>query len=299
MDMNMINYSIIIPHKNIPDLLQRCLNSIPRRTDIQIIVVDDNSDPKKVDFEHFPGVGEKCVEVYFTKEGKGAGYARNMGLKYAKGKWLLFADADDYFVDDLLPFFDEYVYSVLDIVFFDVESRDNITNELTNESRNISEALHICDFKEKTSLVNLVFNNEVPWGKIIKNNLVKQYGILFDEVLASNDTMFMLKSLYYATAIGFFDKILYCWSTRQNSLVHSLSKDIIMSRYEVCLRRNCFCIDKGYKIYSRSIANWLLQIANFGIISLYEAFVLCYKYRINPFIKCQNWLRYIRAYMCI
>ena len=86
----MINYSIIIPHKNIPDLLQRCLNSIPRRTDIQIIVVDDNSDPKKVDFEHFPGVGEKCVEVYFTKEGKGAGYARNMGLKYAKGKWLLF-----------------------------------------------------------------------------------------------------------------------------------------------------------------------------------------------------------------
>ncbi|KAA6318757.1 hypothetical protein EZS27_031273 [termite gut metagenome] len=26
-----INYSIIIPHKNIPDLLRRCLNSIPRR----------------------------------------------------------------------------------------------------------------------------------------------------------------------------------------------------------------------------------------------------------------------------
>lgn len=55
------------------------MNSIPRRTDIQIIVVDDNNDPKKVDFEHFPGVGEKCVKVYFTKEGKGAGYARNMG----------------------------------------------------------------------------------------------------------------------------------------------------------------------------------------------------------------------------
>jgi hypothetical protein len=26
-----INYSIIIPHKNIPALLQQCLNSIPRR----------------------------------------------------------------------------------------------------------------------------------------------------------------------------------------------------------------------------------------------------------------------------
>ena len=38
----MINYSIIIPHKNIPDLLQRCLDSIPRREDVQIID-DDNS----------------------------------------------------------------------------------------------------------------------------------------------------------------------------------------------------------------------------------------------------------------
>ena len=49
-----INYSIIIPHRNIPLLLRRCLDSIPRRMDIQIIVVDDNSDPGQVDFEHFP-----------------------------------------------------------------------------------------------------------------------------------------------------------------------------------------------------------------------------------------------------
>ena len=40
------NISIIIPHKNIPKLLERCLNSIPEREDIQIIIVDDNSDEK-------------------------------------------------------------------------------------------------------------------------------------------------------------------------------------------------------------------------------------------------------------
>jgi len=36
-------FSIIIPHKNIPDLLMRCLKSIPVSEDIQLIVVDDNS----------------------------------------------------------------------------------------------------------------------------------------------------------------------------------------------------------------------------------------------------------------
>lgn len=35
-------FSIIIPHKDIPDLLMRCLRSIPVSGDIQVIVVDDN-----------------------------------------------------------------------------------------------------------------------------------------------------------------------------------------------------------------------------------------------------------------
>ena len=49
------NYSIIIPHKNIPQLLKRCLDSIPQRDDVQIIVVDDNSSSDIVDFANFPG----------------------------------------------------------------------------------------------------------------------------------------------------------------------------------------------------------------------------------------------------
>lgn len=91
-----IVYSVIIPHKDIPCLLQRCLDSIPPRDDVQIIVVDDNSSPDIVDFAHFPGRDRTDVEILFTKEGGGAGYARNCGLAGAKGKWLVFADADDF-----------------------------------------------------------------------------------------------------------------------------------------------------------------------------------------------------------
>ena len=68
-------YTIIIPHKNAPLLLQRCLDSIPFRDDIQIIVVDDDSSSDVVDFMDFPGSSREDVEIIFTKEGKGAGYA--------------------------------------------------------------------------------------------------------------------------------------------------------------------------------------------------------------------------------
>ena len=57
----MTDYSIIIPSKNLPDLLQRALDSIPRRDDIQVIVVDDASDPGLVDFDAYPGLGDPRV----------------------------------------------------------------------------------------------------------------------------------------------------------------------------------------------------------------------------------------------
>ena len=102
-------FSIIIPHKNIPSLLQRCLDSIPMRDDLQIIIVDDNSDPKKVDFGNFPGLNDARCHVIFTKEGKGAGYARNIALNIAASKWVLFADADDFYSTDILnEFLDKY-----------------------------------------------------------------------------------------------------------------------------------------------------------------------------------------------
>ena len=47
-------FSIIIPHKDIPDLLMRCLRSIPVSEDIQVIVVDDNSADADTYLKRYP-----------------------------------------------------------------------------------------------------------------------------------------------------------------------------------------------------------------------------------------------------
>ena len=84
--MDNFKYSIIIPHKNNPDLLTRCLASIPQRDDLQIVVVDDNSDPSIVDFDNFPIKNDEKNIVVFDKSGKGAGRARNIGVEKASGE---------------------------------------------------------------------------------------------------------------------------------------------------------------------------------------------------------------------
>ena len=102
--------TVIIPHYNIPNLLVRCLNSIPDEERIQVIVVDNNSSPSKVNFENFPGIDRKHTEVVFDKEGNGAGHARNVALEKIASKWIVFADADDFFnpgaFDELLKYSD-------------------------------------------------------------------------------------------------------------------------------------------------------------------------------------------------
>ena len=77
-------YSFVIPHKNLPLLLKRCLSSIPQRNDVQIIVVDDAS-------EDVPALQEVVrefdqVELVLNEEARGAGYARNVGLKKLDGR---------------------------------------------------------------------------------------------------------------------------------------------------------------------------------------------------------------------
>lgn len=89
--------SIIIPYYNRPEKLKRALTSIVNQTYLsyEIIVVDDHSD---VPFYH-DGYDLTYIRC---EENKGPGAARNLGLKVAKGEFIVFLDSDDYWHQDFL-----------------------------------------------------------------------------------------------------------------------------------------------------------------------------------------------------
>lgn len=259
----MINYSIIIPHKNIPDLLQRCLNSIPHRDDIQIIVVDDNSDSDKVDFAHFPGLGEKCVEIYFTKEGKGAGYARNVGLEHAKGKWLLFADADDFFTENFEVVIDKYVNSPFDLVYLKVDSVFCDTLAPSDRGYLINKMID-CAYRTQ-QYDSLRYQRLEPWAKIILRSLIENHNIVFDETLAANDLMFSVTVAHFASKVTVDCNHFYCLTERAGSLAYSVNRDICEAKFGVTLRLNDFLDKIGKSRYRSNIFHYVWQ---FHFISL-------------------------------
>lgn len=188
----MINYSIIIPHKNSAELLEYCLATIPVRDDVQVIVVDDNSEQKKVDFAHFPQWAGKNYEYYFTKEGKGAGYARNVGLEHAKGKWVLFVDADDFLLPIIDGIFDECVNSDADIIYFRPQAV--MLEDRKSPSKRADAYNKIIDEYFATgNEIKLRVNFFSPTCKIVKRDFVEENHIRFDEIKYSNDVLFAVK----------------------------------------------------------------------------------------------------------
>lgn len=268
----MYKFTIIIPHKNIPNLLRRCLDSIPHRDDVQIIVVDDNSDADKVDFAQFPGLNEKNTEVYFTKEGRGAGYARNVGLSHAKGEWVLFADADDMFLPEIEKVFEYCEGSDIELIFFGTSAIELETLKDCSESGYVSfinRELLIANNRKEPNLLR--YKIETPWGKSVKKSFLDKCGIRFEEVSFANDTRFSALCDFYATSIAICPHKAYCYSIRNNSLWNKKDLKWAKVRCGVVLRMAEFMKEHGENekkdMYCTKARHFLLEIRKYSISS--------------------------------
>lgn len=251
----MVNYSFIIPHKNTPELLQKCLDSIPRRDDVQIIVVDDNSDSDKVDFLNFPGLTDPTVDVYLTKEGKGAGYARNVGLEYAAGKWLVFADADDFFNPCIRDALDEYVDSEADVVF--LKNTSIVLPERLPSMRG-TELNRRVDLALKTGDYSMAVLYSSPWQKFFKRELLEKNNIRFNEVRWGNDVVFMGRVAASAKIFAASSKPIYCLTESSGSIIKTVSLESRVVRFEQ-EKENVAILSKTQYSDEPSIYYWLFR----------------------------------------
>lgn len=285
----MIEISIIIPHRNIPDLLIRCINTIPITENIETIIVDDNSNNNIVNFNLFPGRNRNNTKVIFTKEGKGAGYARNIGLNEAQGKWILFADADDFFLPNAFNIVKEYYLSNFDVIFFNTICRmskdlnivsgrmDFYKNALTNKDENL-----------------IRYKAPTPTLKMIKHDLLIRNKIRFEEKPVSNDLYFSTMVSYYAKHINKDFRPIMCITDRIDSLVrHTHSKKERIIRIETMYECSQILNSIGKSKYNMNPFMWyfgpkIIDIRNWLNIKYFINCLYISKYNFN-FIKHLYW----------
>jgi len=243
-----MKYTVIIPHRDIIRLLERCLDSIPRRDDIQVIVVDDNSRLDEAVWRDFRS-RYAYVELYLTREGRGAGYARNVALPKARGEWVLFADADDFFYEGAFAHFDEWAGSKSDVIYFQCDSRDSDTLAPAEDRLQ-----YIRPYIDSGDPDQLRYRWVVPWGKMIRRSLIVNAGLRFEEVETANDVMFSMWLGYAAESLCITSSDpLYCSTVRSDSLYFKKTIRGTICRVKVSRRANDFLHKRGLDEYRISI----------------------------------------------
>ena len=93
---NVCDISIIVPVYNTENFLEKCLNSIIDQTftNWQAICINDGSSDSSLKIlQHYAQKDKRFVII--NQENNGVSAARNVGLKAATGKYIMYLDSDD------------------------------------------------------------------------------------------------------------------------------------------------------------------------------------------------------------
>lgn len=239
----MFEFSIIIPHYKSIDLLEKLILSIPKKKNIQVIVVDDSgqkSEVIKIE-EMLFDISRTEVQVILNDgENHGAGIARNIGLKYAKNEYLLFADADDYFVNNAF----EMIANVLennennDIYLFKPESVILETGEKSLRTERYEKLFEMYEKSmDRYTLLNLKLGFITPWSKVYSRNFINNNDIEFDPLEVSNDVMFTTKAALATNLIYVSQEVIYIATRSAGSLTTKITRERILVRANVEIER--------------------------------------------------------------
>lgn len=281
--MKEYTYSFIIPHHNCPDLLNRLIGTIPMRDDIEIIVVDDKSDEnKKPRITARPDV----KILYISKEdSKGAGKARNVGMAEATGKWLMFADADDFYKEGFIDILDEYKDKDIDVLYYGFDYLYSDTLEPVEGGFDIQDIILEYD-GSKYMEEEVRYKNNVPWSKMVNRLFAVSNKIYFEEVINGNDLFFSLFVGNRSNKIAVDKRSIYVYIQNRGSLTNKIpSVNALMCRLEHRIKHNEFNTYIGHKEWNSPFFFNIIRVVKFRSVVLIFRYYIEIMKKMNTLYK--------------
>lgn len=180
--------SIIIPVYNVKPYLRRCLASVREQTyrNLEIILVDDGStDSSGILCEEY-ALADDRVKVLHQSHAN-VSVARNRALDICQGQYLVFVDADDYLLPDMVAL----LYAKLVQYAADIAACESLIINLRGQDISEQHRRDICIYENnKECLFALEGRKEniALWGKLYRTALFQQ--VRFNEtVFCASDTL--------------------------------------------------------------------------------------------------------------
>lgn len=221
--------SVIIPVYNVEAYLERCLNSILSQTfdDWECICIDDGS----VD-----GSG-KILDAYAKKDSRfvvihqvnsGVSFARNVGLKRAKGNFITFVDSDDWIDSNTY----EVAFRIAEDKNVDLVQWAFKKNNLKNFNLNEGFISLEKDWKYFTASM---------WCKLVRKTVIRSKNLTFPiGVRLSEDRLFSFQCYLNSKRAYYIPRAFYHYEIRGNSASHTITKEMLLEEFSVVKQMDDF-----------------------------------------------------------
>ncbi len=264
-------FSVIVPVYNVEKYIEQCVLSIVNQKfqEFELILINDGTEDSSIK------IAERLLEnndkaIILHQKNQGQSVARNLGLKQARGKYIIFVDSDDFIINNS-------VFSLLAKYIEKNNFPDLILHEETrffgngkiHYENNIKKTGLIRTGNFKGDLRKLIFNElfvASPWDKVIKRDILLDNNINFPIGLKSEDMIWTSDLIPFIKTYDCLDFSFYMYRKNiANSITKSVDekhlKDVI-SMLKIVLKKNIPSENKIYEAFWAEHYTFLLMNAD-------------------------------------
>lgn len=219
-----MRFSIIVPVYNVNKYIKNCIESVLTQSfqDYELILINDGTKDDSTEIAkeilNLSSASWKLID----KENGGQGSARNLGVRYATGDYLVFVDSDDYIDSTMLEKINaEVEQSGAEMICF--------SSTMVDEKKKFLKRYDMCGKLDGIYSIEqypqmLLFPPAI-WNKVVKREFYNRVGCRFLEGVIYEDTVVSRALMLEAKQVAFLDDYLYFYVQRQNSTMGQRKKD--------------------------------------------------------------------------
>ena len=215
--------SVVVPVYNVEKYLRECLDSLANQTfeDFEVICVNDGFDDSSPDIlEEYASEDERFKIV--SQENKGLSGARNTGMNYIKGRYLLFLDSDDWLELNALELLYNHANAlnsemvIFPYRYFNQETKQYEENDFTKLNM-FDSSVDNKNFNYK-NIPETVFRIPHESIKLYDVKTLKKLAVKFPEGLNYEDAYFFYKIFFKLNKVSIIRTPIYNYRIRNDSI---------------------------------------------------------------------------------
>lgn len=207
--------SVIIPAYNVAPYIAEAIESVLAQTfkEYEIIVINDGS-PDTAELERALEPYREHL-VYLKQENRGAAAARNAGLYVARGEFVAFLDADDWWLPDFLRSQMDFIkqHAPCDFVYADAL----LFGETPVAGKTY---MQTAPSKGEVTFESLITArcNVITSGVVARRQLILDVGLFDEHLLRAHDFDLWLRLVRHGARAAYQKKVLLTYRVRPDSL---------------------------------------------------------------------------------